>query len=46
MVLARFALGWALGEQAGPGPNERSEADFEFGLAAMIEGLEARRGRR
>jgi len=46
MVMARFAMGWALGEQAGRGPTEASEADFEFGLAAMIDGLEQRRGAR
>ena len=44
MVLSRFAMGWALGEQGGPGPTEASQADFEFGLAAMLDGLEARRG--
>jgi TetR/AcrR family tetracycline transcriptional repressor len=46
MVLARFAMGWALGEQAGRGPSATSQADFEFGLAAMLDGLEtrARRG--
>jgi TetR/AcrR family tetracycline transcriptional repressor len=43
MVLARFAMGWALGEQAGPGPSDASEADFEFGLSAMLDGLEKRR---
>ena len=43
MVLARFAMGWALGEQAGRGPSTASEADFEFGLAAMLDGLDKRR---
>jgi len=43
MVLSRFAMGWALGEQGGPGPTPASEADFEFGLTAMLDGLERQR---
>lgn len=44
MVLARFALGWALAEQAGRGATDNSTADFELGLAAMLDGLTLRRG--
>jgi TetR/AcrR family transcriptional regulator, tetracycline repressor protein len=43
MVLARYAMGFALAEQAGRGPTENSEATFELGLRAMIDGLELRR---
>jgi TetR/AcrR family transcriptional regulator, tetracycline repressor protein len=43
MVLARYAMGYALAEQAaGEGPTPRSEATFEFGLEAIVDGLEAR----
>ena len=43
MVCSRFAMGWALGEQSGPGPTAASQAAFEFGLASMLDGLEMRR---
>jgi TetR/AcrR family tetracycline transcriptional repressor len=43
MVLARFAMGFALAEQAGRGATEHSTADFELGLAAMLDGLTLRR---
>ena len=43
MVLARFAMGFALAEQAGRGPTPASDADFELGVAAMIDGLDKRR---
>ena len=43
MVLARYAMGFALAEQAGRGATEGSTAAFEMGLAAMIDGLGARR---
>jgi TetR/AcrR family tetracycline transcriptional repressor len=42
MVLARYAMGYALAEQAGRGANETSEATFEMGLKAMIDGLAIR----
>jgi TetR/AcrR family tetracycline transcriptional repressor len=42
-ALARYALGWALGEQAQRRPSETAEADFEFGLQAMLQGLAAGR---
>jgi TetR/AcrR family tetracycline transcriptional repressor len=42
-ALSRYALGWALGEQAQRRPSDTSEADFEFGLQAMLHGLEAGR---
>lgn len=44
MALARFAMGWALAEQDGRGATEGSAAAFEFGLAAMLDGLALRRG--
>lgn len=43
MVLARFAMGWALAEQAGRGQTAASTADFELGLSAMLDGLALRR---
>lgn len=43
-ALARYAMGWALGEQAQRRPPETAEADFEFGLQAMLQGLAAGRG--
>ena len=43
MVLARFAMGFALAEQAGRGATDHSTADFELGLAAMLDGLALRR---
>jgi TetR/AcrR family tetracycline transcriptional repressor len=42
-ALSRYALGWALGEQAQRRPSESAEADFEFGLQAMLQGLAADR---
>jgi TetR/AcrR family tetracycline transcriptional repressor len=38
-ALARYALGWALGEQAQRRAPATAEADFEFGLQAMLQGL-------
>ena len=43
MVLARYAMGFALAEQAGRGATNGSAAAFEMGLAAMIDGLDKRR---
>jgi TetR/AcrR family tetracycline transcriptional repressor len=43
LVLARFAMGFALAEQAGRGPTDASAADFELGVVAMIDGLDRRR---
>jgi len=43
MVLARFAMGFALAEQAGRGATDGSSAAFEMGVAAMIDGLDKRR---
>jgi hypothetical protein len=43
VVLARYAMGFALAEQAGRGPSARSAATFEVGLTAMIDGLNLRR---
>lgn len=43
LALARYALGWALAEDAAGGPAEGSDADFESGLAAMLDGLSLRR---
>jgi len=43
MALARYALGWALGEQAQRRPSDAADADFEFGLQAMLQGLAAGR---
>lgn len=46
MVLARYAMGYALAEQAGPrGADKISEATFEMGLEAMIRGLDLRLSR-
>lgn len=45
VVLARYAMGFALAEQAGAGATENSTATFEMGLKAMIDGLELRAGR-
>jgi TetR/AcrR family transcriptional regulator, tetracycline repressor protein len=45
MVLARYAMGFALAEQAGRGATENSTATFEMGLAAMVDGLDLRRTR-
>ncbi len=44
LVLSRFAMGWALAEQTGHRPGHRSDADFELGLSAMLDGLSLRRG--
>jgi TetR/AcrR family tetracycline transcriptional repressor len=44
LALARYALGAALGEQNAAGSDADGEAHFEFGLRAMIAGLEAERG--
>jgi len=43
LALARYALGWALAEQAGGGATDASSADFESGLGAMLDGLDLRR---
>lgn len=43
MVLARYAMGFALAEQAGRGATESSTATFEMGLQAMVDGLDLRR---
>lgn len=43
VALARYALGAALGEQAGKGPDAASQAQFEFGLRALIAGLAGER---
>lgn len=45
LVLARYAMGFALAEQAGRGATENSTEAFEMGLQAMIDGLEIRRAR-
>jgi hypothetical protein len=37
--LGRYALGWALYEQAGPARSASAEEAFEFGLQAMIAGV-------
>jgi TetR/AcrR family tetracycline transcriptional repressor len=42
-ALARFAMGWALAEQAADGVTPQSDSDFESGLAAMLDGLALRR---
>jgi TetR/AcrR family tetracycline transcriptional repressor len=42
MALGRYALGWVLDEQIAPGRTAASDADFEFGLQAMLAGLGAR----
>lgn len=39
MALGRYALGWVLDEQIAPGRTAASEADFEFGLGAMLRGI-------
>jgi TetR/AcrR family tetracycline transcriptional repressor len=44
MALARFAMGWALAEQAADGVTPRSDADFESSLSALLDGLALRRG--
>lgn len=41
--LARYSVGAALGEQTGQTPSPAAEALFEFGLQAMLDGLEIRR---
>jgi TetR/AcrR family tetracycline transcriptional repressor len=41
MALGRYALGWVLDEQIARGATVATEADFEFGLQAMLTGLEA-----
>jgi len=43
MALGRYALGWVLDEQVARAPPAASDADFEFGLAAMIRGVGATR---
>jgi hypothetical protein len=43
MALGRYAVGWVLDEQIARRPPVASEADFEFGLQALLRGLEARR---
>lgn len=45
MVLARYAMGFALAEQAGRGATANSTSTFEMGLQAMIDGLELRKKR-
>ena len=45
MVLARYAMGFALAEQAGRGATENSTETFEMGLQAMLDGLDLRRAR-
>jgi len=42
LVLARYAMGFALAEQAGRGATENSTEAFEMGLQAMIDGLALR----
>jgi TetR/AcrR family tetracycline transcriptional repressor len=42
IILSRYALGSALSEQAARGPI--ADETFEFGLAAMLDGLAARAG--
>jgi TetR/AcrR family tetracycline transcriptional repressor len=41
LALGRYALGWVLNEQVAREPRAASDADFEFGLAAMIHGVVA-----
>jgi AcrR family transcriptional regulator len=43
LALARYALGWAHAEQTGRGATARSEAEFESGLKAMLDGWGLRR---
>ncbi len=45
MVLARYAMGFALAEQAGRGATDNSTETFEMGLQAMVDGLDLRRTR-
>ena len=41
-VLGRFAVGWVLYEQSGQNPPQaNSEAGFEFGLRALLNGIDA-----
>jgi TetR/AcrR family transcriptional regulator, tetracycline repressor protein len=46
MALGRYALGWVLDEQMARAPPAASDADFEFGLSAMVGGLDAVRAQR
>jgi len=39
LSLGRYAMGWALYEQAGPARWSGAEAAFEFGLDALIAGI-------
>ena len=41
-VLGRFAVGWVLYEQSTERPLSSSEAGFEFGLQALLDGIENR----
>ncbi|MDB5452755.1 MAG: hypothetical protein JWO33_1333 [Caulobacteraceae bacterium] len=44
-VLGRFAVGWVLYEQSADGRvMPASEAGFEFGLQALLDGIEDRLG--
>lgn len=45
MVLARYAMGFALAEQAGRGATANSTETFEMGLSALVDGLELRLSR-
>lgn len=45
MVLARYAMGFALAEQTGRGATDNSTATFELGLQAMVDGLALRLAR-
>jgi len=42
-ALGRYALGWVLDEQIARGATAATDADFEFGLQAMLKGIEAHR---
>ncbi|MBL8556056.1 MAG: TetR/AcrR family transcriptional regulator C-terminal domain-containing protein [Phenylobacterium sp.] len=46
LAVGRYAMGWALTEQATDGRTPQSDADFESGLSAMLDGfaLRLRRG--
>lgn len=44
-ALGRYAIGWAVIEQATDGRTAESDSDFESGLSAMLDGLERRRRR-
>lgn len=44
LALGRYAVGWVLDEQVADRPPVASEAVFEFGLQAMLRGIEDRRG--